>query len=188
MQRKTLFFEESASRIGLISDTHIPEAGRELPKQVYEVFEGVDLVLHAGDLHDVKVLDWLERVAPVKAAQGNGDLSDGPDPLVFQDPRIKKTQILEIGGLKIGMIHDFPLSHEVPGLDFRRSMNRLFGGPMDVVVCGHTHIALITSYEDTIVVNSGSPTLPNNVYGSLGTVALMGISWGKPEIEIVQLK
>src|SRR3989304_6377645 len=73
-------------RIGLISDTHIPEAGRDLWPQVYDAFLGgnpagprVDLILHAGDMHVTDVLDWLEeRVGvPVLACRGNGDDGGG---------------------------------------------------------------------------------------------------------------
>ena len=44
-------------KIGLISDTHIPEAMPELPGQVRTVFAGVDLILHAGDLHCLDVAE-----------------------------------------------------------------------------------------------------------------------------------
>ncbi len=60
-------------RIGLISDTHIPTAGRDLWPQVYGALRGVDLIMHAGDLHDPVVRDWLEELAPVMAVAGNGD-------------------------------------------------------------------------------------------------------------------
>ena len=52
-------------KIGLISDTHIPEAMPELPNQVRTVFDDTDLILHAGDLHCLEVLDWLGEIAPV---------------------------------------------------------------------------------------------------------------------------
>jgi len=54
-------------RIGLISDTHIPTATKELWPQIYEAFRGVDLIMHAGDLMVPEVIDWLEEVAPVMA-------------------------------------------------------------------------------------------------------------------------
>jgi predicted phosphodiesterase len=38
-------------RIGLISDTHMPEACEHLAKRVFEVFAGIDLVMHAGDVY-----------------------------------------------------------------------------------------------------------------------------------------
>ena len=48
--------------IGLISDTHIPDRARELPKNVISSFENVDLILHAGDLTSTKVIDELEKI------------------------------------------------------------------------------------------------------------------------------
>lgn len=59
--------------IALISDTHIPSAGKEPPLEVREAFRGVDLILHAGDLHVLSVLNWLQEIAPVLACRVNGD-------------------------------------------------------------------------------------------------------------------
>ena len=174
--------------IGLISDTHIPEAGKELPPQVYQALEGVDLILHGGDMHDPQVLDWLETIAPVMAARGNGDISRGPNSLVHDDPRIKQTQVLEVDGLKIGMVHDFPLPNDAPWLSFEGFMDSLFDGRMDIVICGHTHVPHVTHHQSTIIINSGSPTMPNNVYGKLGTMAILDTNGGAPLAEIIQLK
>jgi putative phosphoesterase len=60
-------------RIGLLSDTHIPDVAEKLPDELMEVFQGVDLILHAGDLYTPSVLDDLERIAPVLAALGDDD-------------------------------------------------------------------------------------------------------------------
>ena len=60
-------------RIGLISDTHIPEAGKEIWPEIRSAFAGVDLILHGGDITVGRVLDDLETIAPVLAAQGNHD-------------------------------------------------------------------------------------------------------------------
>ena len=78
----TEFSTRDALRIGLISDTHIPEARDELWPQVFDVFKGVDLILHAGDIHDLIVLDQLADIAPLWAARGNGEDGSGgrPDP------------------------------------------------------------------------------------------------------------
>ena len=56
-----------AKRIGLISDTHIPEARDSLWPQIADAFKGVDMIFHAGDIHDLWVLDELEKAAPVYA-------------------------------------------------------------------------------------------------------------------------
>ena len=60
-------------KIGLISDTHIREPSERLHEKVREVFQGVDLILHAGDIYNPSVLDELERMAPVLAAAGDDD-------------------------------------------------------------------------------------------------------------------
>ncbi len=68
-------------RIGLISDTHIPEACAHVWPQVLEAFEGVDYIFHAGDVHEFSVLDELQRIAPVYAARGNGEDGSGGRPV-----------------------------------------------------------------------------------------------------------
>lgn len=60
-------------RIGVISDTHVPVRARVLPGAVFEVLAGVDLILHAGDLVTLDVLDELAAIAPVMAVHGNVD-------------------------------------------------------------------------------------------------------------------
>ena len=60
-------------KIGLISDTHIPEAIPELWPHVFDQFRDVECILHAGDIYDLSVLDRLESIAPVYAARGNGE-------------------------------------------------------------------------------------------------------------------
>src|SRR4030042_7066215 len=87
--------------IGLISDTHIPYDIRELPTQVKEVFRGVDLILHAGDIYLSSVLDELEEIAPVLAARGDDDL-----PSV--NGRVKEKHVLNFEGFSLWLIHSFP--------------------------------------------------------------------------------
>ena len=59
--------------VGLLSDTHIMSPSETLPPQIYSAFNGVDLILHAGDIWIPSVLDELESVAPVMAAWGDDD-------------------------------------------------------------------------------------------------------------------
>src|SRR5690349_5027559 len=77
--------------IGLISDTHIPEAAPDIWPQVYEAFKRVDLILHAGDLHVIEVVDRLERLAPIYVARGNGDDGGAGRPVVADDPRLRES-------------------------------------------------------------------------------------------------
>ena len=62
--------------IGLISDTHVGAKRDSLPERVFELFHGVDLIVHAGDITQKKVLDELDTIAPVVAVLGNNDKLD----------------------------------------------------------------------------------------------------------------
>ena len=161
-------------RVGLISDTHIPEAGSALPEDVYRFFRGVDILLHAGDIHVIEVIDWLEGLAPVYGVRGNGDDGGSGRPLVPDDPRLLETQVLEIGGLQIAMLHTYPWYMEYPK-PLEEGMFRRFGQKVDVIVHGDTHVAEVEHREGVLIVNPGSPTLPNNLTRRPGTVGILEI-------------
>jgi len=173
--------------IGLISDTHIPEAGDALPDEIWPAFQGVDLILHAGDLHILDVLDRLEDIAPVRAVRGNGDDGLGGRSPVPDDPRLKPVELLSIDGLRIGMTHGIPLPEELPGIPLEKTMDRLFGGGVDVLIFGDTHVDYVKQHESVLLVNPGSPTLPYNLVGFLGTVGILEINGGRPEARIIPL-
>ena len=174
--------------IGLISDTHIPEARATLYDEVYEAFRGVDLILHAGDMHDTVVLDWLEQVAPVLAVRGNGDDGDGGRPIAPDDLRLAPNQLLHVNGLKLGMTHAFPERPSGPYLsDLDQQMARHFGGPVDIVVAGDTHVPVVAKWDGVMIVNSGSPTFPHNLNTQLGTVGFLQIRGREAEAWIEQL-
>ena len=113
-------------RIGLIADTHIPEARRELWPQVFDAFAGVDLILHAGDIHEVRVIDELARVAPVYVARGDGDDGGGGRPVQPDHPMLRPGWTLELGGLKVGITHALPIPEMPPRLTVAAALARLF--------------------------------------------------------------
>src|SRR5262249_56311650 len=87
-------------RIGILSDTHLPNRIRQLDELGPEpgrFFASVDLILHGGDLTSPMVLDWLEQFAPVLCTTGNND------PIV--DARCKEVEILDVHGWRLGMGH-----------------------------------------------------------------------------------
>ena len=87
-------------RIGLITDTHLPNHIRsleELGPEPGDFLSNVDLILHGGDLTSPTVLDWCEQFAPVLCSTGNND----PIP----DPRMSDDQTLHVEGCFIGMAH-----------------------------------------------------------------------------------
>ena len=174
-------------RIGLISDTHIPEARRTLWDEVYDGFAGVDLILHAGDMHDVVVLDWLGRVAPVIGVRGNGDDGTSGRPVAPNDARLAYNQVLTVDGLRIGMTHDF-LNFDLPGATIEERMQRHFEGAVHIVVAGDTHVPLVQTLHGVLIVNSGSPTYPRNLNTQLGTIGFLEIAEGRVDAWIEQLQ
>jgi uncharacterized protein len=176
-------------RIGLISDTHIPEACTRLPPRVFEVFRGVDLLMHAGDVYINSVLDELAKIAPVIAALGNGDEGlDGHQFKLAPDERVSPAHLLEVGNVRIGLAHALPTPDETSERVFMNAMQAHFGGPVDVLVLGHTHLDGVMRFGQTLVVNPGSATLPRNLVGVPGTVGLLEIgASGNISVEIIKL-
>src|SRR3954453_12462403 len=90
-------------RIGLISDTHIPEARPELWPQVFDVFAGVDAILHGGDIHELFVLDQLSELAPLWSARGNGEDGSGGRSVAAVDERLRYSWRLDLAGVHVGL-------------------------------------------------------------------------------------
>ncbi len=181
-------------RIGLISDTHVPVAQKELWPQIYEALRGVDLIMHGGDLMVPEVIDWLEDVAPVMAVQGNGDYTGFERSIPPEDPRLSEAKVLTLdvaGGrqLRIGLVHDFQLPEAPPLRTVEGQMQHHFGGPVNVIVRGSTHRAEVTTVNGVLIVNPGSPTFPNHMSTRLGTVGFLDIDdSGRVQPTILQLE
>lgn len=161
--------------LGLISDTHIPVRAREIPKRVFEIFEKVDFVLHAGDLVDLSVVDQLEQLAPVLAVYGN---MDGPE-IRGKLPKIASVKILD---WKIGVMHD-------PGTMFGMGKMREIArqNSFNVLVYGHTHHPNIKWEGKSLFINPGSPTASIPPFISKPTVALLKITKENLFPEIIQI-
>ncbi len=178
----------SIIRIGLISDTHIPESRPELWPQVWHAFRDVDYILHAGDIHDLSVIDQLAELAPTYAARGNGEDGSGGRPVQPDHSLLREAWTLEIGGLRIGMTHDLPIPEYPPHLTLERALERYFKRTdLDVLIYGDTHVEAIDTIGGALCVNPGSPTYPHNLETQLGTIGFLEIRGGVPEATIWQL-
>lgn len=168
-------------RIGLLSDTHIPEVAQGLPPQIAEAFGDVDLVLHAGDIYVPRVLDELEGIAPVLAAEGDDDYGD-----TLTDERVKAKHVLKLEGQTLWLIHERPYFHKFPS--WQRGKPPAQGGydTPDIVVFGHEHRPALQRSGDVLYVNPGSPTLLRYRRG-LGTVGILNIDSDEADVVILQL-
>ena len=170
-------------RIGLIADTHVRPRFKGLPQQVADAFKGVDLILHAGDVYILEVLDWLEHIAPVLCARGNGDFA------LPADSRLKEAHVISVDGVRIGLLHKLPLPERAPWRTLENIMEKNFGDPVDVIVFGHIHADGIETLKGITLINPGSITIsPNPLVPWLGTVAILEVSNGRSEARIIRLE
>ncbi|MDG2277828.1 MAG: metallophosphoesterase family protein [Pseudomonadales bacterium] len=174
-----------ATRIGLISDTHIPEARATLWPQVYDAFAGVDMIFHAGDIHELFVLDELEKIAPIWAARGNGEDGGGGRPTQPEDERVKYAWLLEIEGLWVGLTHYVPVPERPPNFTMARWVERFFPEQKpDVIVSGDTHREALEWIDGIYCVNPGSPTYPHNYDTQYGTIGFLELDAGKADASV----
>ena len=155
-----------AARVGLISDTH-----NMLRPSVFDVFEGVDVILHAGDVGDDDILDELGAIAPVYAVRGNTDRYD--------NPLLPESRDFVISGVRVHVSH----GHEVGAKPI--TLIAAYGDDADVIVYGHTHRELITESDGKLVVNPGAAGARR--FDLMPCVAIMTIANGKPSVELIRL-
>ena len=134
------------TRIGVVSDTHIPGYARVLPGEVLDAFEGVDLILHAGDMTVSDVMELLETVAPVKAVCGNMDA-------FRHEGLLPDRRIVTVEQCRIGLVHGWGERHGLSG----RVLDSFRGDHVQAVVFGHTHTALNQVRDGVLLFNPGSP-------------------------------
>jgi putative phosphoesterase len=144
--------------VGLIADTHMPDRLAELPRAIFDVLRGVDLLLHAGDVGELRVLDELSAIAPLVAVYGNDETAEAQRELPYQ-------QLIAIAGRRIVLTHaHYPDRAEE--LDSRRddtwgpklARRAAFGRRADaaIVVFGHTHIPMTRQIDSVLLVNPGA--------------------------------
>jgi putative phosphoesterase len=164
-------------RIGIVSDTHLPNQIRhldELGPEPARFFSNVDFILHSGDLTSPMVLDWLERFAPVTCTTGNND------PIV--DQRCQELHVMQVHGWRLGMVHSLRR-----GFRPVAELQQLFPSPVDIMVAGDTHQERLEYRDGVVVLNSGSPTFPQHKDLRLGTVGLLELSPNRLRAEIILL-
>ena len=167
------------TRIGLIADTHIPEAAADLPAEAIALLTGCQQILHCGDLHTLDVVDRLESIAPTLVSRGNGDTftTRGARPGVPEDPRIADTHVVTVHGVRIGLTHDLAHLETRDEESVERLLLRRFGTPVDLAVSGDTHVPMVRRLTSGVtLVNPGSPTMPYGYRGVLGTVAILDVT------------
>jgi putative phosphoesterase len=177
----------------LISDTHVPSMGKEPPHEVLRAFEGVELILHCGDIYIQDCITWLEQIAPVHATTSFfAAIAEGA-------PRASVPIAVDIAGRSVGVVHKLELralgDEVTPGMIDRElpsdaslpdDLRELFGRDVDIVVFGYTHEPMIETHQGVLFVNPGSPNMVKQSM-RLGSVAILEIDGERAEASIVPL-
>jgi len=140
---------------------------------VLEAFEGADLILHAGDILEMAVVEQLSAIAETLAVKGNMD--HGEVARTLPDRRVIKVE-----GFTVGLTHG---SGPPSGITWK--VARLFENDgCDCIVFGHTHNSLIKERNGVLFFNPGSPT--DRMFARRNTVGLLEIT-DKIELRIVDV-
>ncbi|HEV2764507.1 MAG TPA: metallophosphoesterase family protein, partial [Pyrinomonadaceae bacterium] len=125
--------DRAASVVGVISDTH----GLVRPEAL-AALAASDLILHAGDIGNPRVIEELRRVAPVVAVRGNNDRGEWAE-------EFAETEVVEVCGQFVYVLHDLnELDLSPAAAGFR------------VVVSGHSHKPSLQERAGVLYLNPGS--------------------------------
>jgi putative phosphoesterase len=138
-------------KIGVLSDTH-----GYLDPKIFQLFAGVEHILHAGDIGFASIILELEEIAPVTAVYGNTDTG-----LPFRE-----TEIIELAARK------FLVHHIVnPQSPDDRVKEKILRAQPDVVVFGHTHKPFNETLGGVLFFNPGYSGKPKS--GAERSVAIL---------------
>ncbi|MGW8161311.1 MAG: metallophosphoesterase family protein [Desulfobulbales bacterium] len=146
--------------IGVLSDTHLIETDKRFKEQAARVFADVDMIIHAGDLTSLTVLEVFAGKV-IHAVHGN---MCGPATM----NALPASKIIFVNDFRFGLAHGAGF---MPHIE-----DRLFDffAPIDCIVYGHTHQPTCHRYGPTLMVNPGSFTATGR-YGASGTYAIIKV-------------
>lgn len=129
-------------KIGVISDTHLSRGNELLEEIIERYFKEANLILHAGDLTSLEVLDVFKE-KEVVAVSGNMDSRE-------VKRRLPEKEVVEAGGFKIGLVHGWGSPN---GLERKAAAG--FQN-VDCVVFGHSHRAFSQIIDHVLLFNPGA--------------------------------
>jgi uncharacterized protein len=154
--------------VGLISDTH-----GLLRPEVFEAFEGVSHIVHAGDVGNLEILSELRTIAPITSVWGNTDDWDVREAVAeIAEVELVGTRIVVMHGQQFGSPTPSRVAAAHPGAD--------------LVVFGHSHQPVVERVGSVLAVNPGSAG-PRR-FRSPVTVALATIAGGEISARLVSLE
>jgi putative phosphoesterase len=136
--------------VGVVSDTHLPRFGTQLPPALVRGLRRahVDVIAHCGYLTEALAIELLEEIAPVIAVAGNNDGK-------ALQRRLGERTILEAEEARIGIVH----GHAGKGrTTLDKAFNAFADDEVDAILFGHSHIPYRARRDGIVLFNPGSPT------------------------------
>lgn len=150
-------------RIGLIADTH-----NLLRPEALAALQGVDQLIHAGDIGGLHILEELQRIAPLSVVRGNNDQEAWAD-------AIPEHLTLRFGAVSLHVLHDLKQLAIDPAAQ-----------GIDVVIAGHSHKPLHEERDGVLYLNPGSAG-PRRFKLPIG-VGLLHIDGNRVRAELITLQ
>ncbi|MDW7772323.1 MAG: metallophosphoesterase family protein [Desulfobulbaceae bacterium] len=147
-------------KAGILSDTHLANPGREFTRLIERCFASCDVIIHAGDLTGVKVLDAFSGYE-VHAVHGN--MCDA-----VSSRSLPREKTFQLGNFILGLTHGAHL-----GPDIEQNLWHLFP-EADCMIYGHTHRPVCSRQGGVLIINPGSFRSTGR-FGAPGTYAILEI-------------
>jgi uncharacterized protein len=149
-------------KVGVISDTHGLLRGAAIEK-----LRGCDLIVHAGDVGNLQILEKLRKIGPVYTVRGNVDQEEWAD-------QLPTTEIVEVGGVSLYVLHNLAELDLVPG-----------AAGFQAVIFGHSHLPSIEWRSGVLYLNPGSAG-PRR-FNRPVSMALLEIKEGQLHPQLIEL-
>ncbi|MCD6571059.1 MAG: metallophosphoesterase [Deltaproteobacteria bacterium] len=160
-------------KIGIISDTHLKKPNDLIKRIALQYFSDVDLIIHAGDMVRLCVLDpFFETEKDIIAVSGNMDYPEVSDSFPLK-------QTIEIEDIRIGIIHGWGDPYGM-----RARIKQEFS-EVDAIIYGHTHQAFSGKEDNVFFFNPGSPT--DTRFTKDNSIGIIEIDSKKIEGKIIKL-
>ena len=106
--------------------------------EAIEALRGSEHIIHAGDVGSPEIMETLSAIAPMTAVRGNVDKG-------AWSRKLPETQVLELGGVSIYVLHD------LAQLDLKPK-----AAGFAVVISGHSHVPRQETRDGVLYFNPGS--------------------------------
>ena len=149
------------TRVGILSDTHLNRPSSWFTRQAQAAFQDCSVILHAGDLTDISILDVFKG-KEVHAVHGN--MCDRSS-----YHTLPSDKLITIDGYRIGLCHGAGARHNI-----EERLWNIFPD-VDCIVYGHTHAPVNHLLAKTLFINPGSFASTGR-YGSPGSYAILNVT------------